>query len=39
MVIDGAIAAAIVVLGIGAFAAMRAIRHRRLTPSSSHAQR
>jgi len=39
MVIDGAIAAAIVVLGIGAFVALSAIRHRRLTPSSSHAQR
>ena len=39
MVVDSAIAAAIVVLGIGAFVAMRAIRRRRLTPSSSHAQR
>jgi hypothetical protein len=38
-VINSAMAAAIVVLGIGAFAAMHAIRHRRLTPSSSHAQR
>ncbi|MGA2479200.1 MAG: hypothetical protein ABSG63_10675 [Spirochaetia bacterium] len=35
-IIDSAIAAAIVVLGIGAFAAVLAIRHRRLTPSSSH---
>ena len=39
MIIDVAIAAAIVVLGIGAFAALSAIRHRRLTTSSSHAQR
>ena len=39
MVIDGAIAAAIVVLGIGAFAALSALRHRRLTTSSSHARR
>jgi hypothetical protein len=38
-VITSAIAAAIVVLGIGAFAALSAIRHRRLTTSSSHARR
>ena len=38
-VIDSAIAAAIVLLAIGAFAAFSAIRHRRLTTSSSHAQR
>jgi hypothetical protein len=38
-VINSAMAAAIIVLGIGAFAALSAIRHRRLTTSSSHARR
>jgi hypothetical protein len=38
-VINSAIAAGIVVLGIGAFVALSAIRHRRLSTSSSHARR
>jgi hypothetical protein len=38
-VIDGAIAAGIVVLGAGTFAGVRLIRHRKLTPSSFAAPR
>ena len=38
-VVDGAIAAAAVLLGIGAFATVRVVRHRRLTPSTSAARR
>jgi predicted lipid-binding transport protein (Tim44 family) len=38
-VIDSAIAAGIVVLGIGTFATVNGIRHRRLPLSSSHTRR
>jgi hypothetical protein len=39
MVIDAAIAAGIVVLAIGAFVALSAVRHRRLATSSPQARR